>query len=75
MSKTFFRSPEDLPPENDSEWIDMLHLSQLNSLSLAHLLLAVIDDPDIVGDETRNQILELIEGLEYGIARFEEWVI
>jgi hypothetical protein len=57
------------------DWATMLHLSQLNTLSLAHLLLAVMEDPEIVTADTHEQVVDMIEELQDGVARFEEWVI
>jgi len=72
----FFRHrPESIPADDPMDWADMLHLSQLNTLSLAHLLLAVMDDPEIVTDDTREQVVEMIQELQDGVARFEEWCI
>jgi len=56
-------------------WAELLHLSHMNTLSLANLLLTVIEDPQSVTDDTRMQVVEMVQELEYGVARMEEYIV
>lgn len=57
------------------EWAQLLQLASLSQLSLAHLALRLIEDPSLGTPATRDQLLELIEQLEFGLARYEEFLI
>lgn len=61
--------------EEEQDWADLLRLAGLNSLALAQLSLRLIEDPSLGTEETRDQLVEMIEQLECGLARFEEFII
>lgn len=60
---------------NQEAWAALLHMSQLNTLSLAYMLLTIMEDPETVTDDIRSQVLEMTKDLEYGVARFEEFLV
>ena len=62
-------------PESDRQWAELLQLSQLSTLSLAHMLQAIMDDPTLATPEARGELAEMITELEYSVARFEEYVV
>lgn len=62
-------------PTEEQDWADLLRLAGLNSLALAQLSLRLIEDPSVGTPEVRDQLLEMIEQLEYGLCRFEEFII
>ncbi len=65
-----------MPDAADNEaWASLLHMAQLNTLSLAYMLIAVMEDPETVTDDFRDQVLEMAKDLEYGVARFEEFIV
>jgi hypothetical protein len=71
----FFRRETDLGCHSYEEWRDLLMLSQMNMLGLAHSMLAIMYNPEIADESTREQLALMIEGIEYGIARLEEFVV
>lgn len=62
-------------PESNLQWAELLQLSQLSTLSLAHMLQAIMDDPSLATPEARSELQEMIRELEYSVARFEEYVV
>lgn len=64
-----------MPDQSAQAWASLLHMSQLNTLSIAYMLLTIIEDPEVVNEDIREQILEMVVELEFGIARFEEFVV
>lgn len=60
---------------DEQDWANLLRLAGLNSLALAQLSLRLIEDPSVGTDEVRDQLLEMIEELEFGLCRFEEFII
>lgn len=62
-------------PSEAQQWAECLHLSQLNLLSVSYMLLTVLEDPQAVTEEMRDQVLDMIIELQYGIARFEEFLV
>jgi hypothetical protein len=60
---------------DEESWAALLHMAQLNSLSLAYMLLTIMEDPATITEEIRDQVLHMVTELEWGIARFEEFVI
>ena len=61
--------------ESERAWAELLRLAELNSLSLATCALKLIEDPLLGTDSIREQLIEMIEQLEYGLARFEEFLV
>lgn len=61
--------------ESEMEWMRLLYMSQLNTLSLANMTLRIIEDPECVGYDSRDSLLEMIRELEYSVAHFEEYIV
>lgn len=57
------------------QWADLLHLANLHTLAIAEAMLRIVEDPSLGTEGTRQQLLAMIEQLEYGIARFEEHLV
>lgn len=57
------------------DWGQLLRLAGFNQLALAQLALRLIEDPTLGTEDTRDQLLDMIEQLEYGLSRFEEFLI
>lgn len=55
--------------------IDLFMTSQNNLLSLAQAMLAVIDEPELVDDSLRTELVLLIEDLQNSMAVFKEHVL
>lgn len=55
--------------------IDLFMTSQHNLLSLAQAMLAVIDEPELVDDSLRSELVLLIEDLQNSMAVFKEHVL
>lgn len=62
-------------PESQRGWAELLKLSQLSALSIAHMMLSVVDDPALVTPEVREDLVEMITELEYAVAHFEEYIL
>lgn len=61
--------------DEDRVWAELLHLAQLSTLSLAQMTLRIIEDPSLATVEARDELLKMINELEYGVARFEEYFV
>lgn len=71
-----FRRHKEEPLEDRTwECLKMLQLSQQNTLALANLTLTIVEDPECVTSQTRDQLIEMIRELEFGIAHFEEYIL
>lgn len=70
-----FERGKALSAEDDQAWAELLHLAQLNTLSFAYLTLRLIEDPELITDESKGQVIHMIRELEDGLARFEEYCV
>lgn len=62
----------ELSPD-DEAWAELLMLAQHNQLALARFALVAIEDPEIVTEEMREELLLMVRDLEDGLAVMEEW--
>jgi hypothetical protein len=63
-----------LDPLVEQYW-DLIHLMQVNNLSLAQILLTVIDHPDLITLEIREEIAQLVKDMQYSMAYSEEFIL
>ena len=61
--------------EVSRSWAELVRMSQMNTLSLLYMMLTVMEDPEVITDDIRDQVIDMVEEMEYGIARFEEFLV
>lgn len=60
---------------HDQEWAELLLLSKMSTIALAHMTLRIMEDPKLSTPAARDELVEMIKELEYGVARFEEYIV